>query len=115
MSLKVAVQMDPLEAIRIECDTTFLMMLTAQARGHSLFVYTPDRLLLESKSLKLFLHSFRNHGAFHEDCTVYVAKRFCDAAKPTWLRIGLPGGREGLARLEAALQGAMADSVASGR
>mgnify|MGYP001092729689 CR=1 FL=1 len=47
MSLKVAVQMDPLEAIKIEGDTTFLMMLTAQARGNSLFVYTPDRLSLE--------------------------------------------------------------------
>ena len=47
MHLKVAVQMDPLEAIKIEGDTTFLMMLTAQARGHSLFVYTPDRLSLE--------------------------------------------------------------------
>src|SRR5690606_42096863 len=47
MSLKVAVQMDPLEGINIEGDTTFLMMLTAQARGHSLFVYTPDTLALE--------------------------------------------------------------------
>lgn len=47
MHLKVAVQMDPLEAIKIEGDTTFLMMLTAHARGHSLFVYTPDRLVLE--------------------------------------------------------------------
>ncbi|MBA4012991.1 MAG: glutathione synthase [Phenylobacterium sp.] len=47
MSLKVAVQMDPLDAIKIEGDTTFLMMLTAQARGHSLFVYTPDKLALE--------------------------------------------------------------------
>ena len=47
MPLKVAVQMDPLEAIKIEGDTTFLMMLTAQARGHSLFVYTPERLVLE--------------------------------------------------------------------
>ena len=47
MHLKVAVQMDPLEAIKIEGDTTFMMMLTAQARGHSLFVYTPDRLVLE--------------------------------------------------------------------
>jgi glutathione synthase len=47
MHLKVAVQMDPLEAIKIEGDTTFLMMLTAQARGHSLFVYTPERLVLE--------------------------------------------------------------------
>jgi glutathione synthase len=47
MSLKVAVQMDPLEHIRIQGDTTFLMMLTAQERGHSLFVYTPERMSLE--------------------------------------------------------------------
>jgi glutathione synthase len=47
MSLKVAVQMDPLESINIEGDTTFLMMLTAQARGHSLFVYTPETLSQE--------------------------------------------------------------------
>ena len=47
MPLKVAVQMDPLEHIRIRGDTTFLMMLNAQARGHSLFVYTPERLALE--------------------------------------------------------------------
>lgn len=47
MSLKVAVQMDPLEGISIEGDTTFLMMLTAQARGHSLFVYTPETLSQE--------------------------------------------------------------------
>lgn len=48
MTLKVAVQMDPLESINIAGDTTFLMMLSAQARGHSLWVYTPDRLSLES-------------------------------------------------------------------
>ena len=48
MALKVAVQMDPLETINIAGDTTFLMMLTAQARGHSLWVYTPDRLSLDS-------------------------------------------------------------------
>ena len=47
MSLKVAVQMDPIEGIGIEGDTTFLMMEQAQARGHSLFVYTPDKLALE--------------------------------------------------------------------
>ena len=47
MPLKVAVQMDPLEAVNIEADTTFLMMLSAQARGHSLWVYTPDKLALE--------------------------------------------------------------------
>src|ERR1700759_4891196 len=44
MALKVAVQMDPVEGINIHTDTTFLMMETAQERGHSLWVYTPDRL-----------------------------------------------------------------------
>ena len=47
MSLRVAVQMDPVLGINIDTDTTFLMMLNAQERGHSLFVYTPDRLSLE--------------------------------------------------------------------
>ena len=47
MSLKVAVQMDPLESVNIEGDTTFLMMLNAQARGHEMFVYTPERLAME--------------------------------------------------------------------
>ena len=47
MSLKVAVQMDPLESVNIEGDTTFLMMLNAQERGHEMFVYTPERLAME--------------------------------------------------------------------
>src|ERR1700761_432322 len=47
MALKVAVQMDPVEGININSDTTFLMMETAQERGHSLWVYTPDKLALE--------------------------------------------------------------------
>ena len=46
MSLKVAIQMDPVEAINIETDTTFMMMLEAQLRGHALWVYTPDRIAL---------------------------------------------------------------------
>jgi len=50
--------------------------------------YAPRDWIVESKSLKLFLQSFRNHGAFHEDCTVGVAKRIVDAINPTWLRIG---------------------------
>lgn len=56
--------------------------------GHLVIDYAPDQHLVESKSLKLFLQSFRNHGAFHEDCTVGVAKRIVDAIAPTWLRIG---------------------------
>jgi len=47
MPLKVAVQMDPIEGINIEADTTFLMMETAQARGHSLFVYLTEALAME--------------------------------------------------------------------
>ena len=50
--------------------------------------YAPDAHLVESKSLKLFLASFRNHGAFHEDCTLAIGKAIVVAAKPTWLRIG---------------------------
>ena len=47
MPLQVAVQMDPVERINIETDTTFLLMLEAQARGHGLWVYAPDRLALD--------------------------------------------------------------------
>lgn len=50
--------------------------------------YVPDRWLVESKSLKLYLNSFRNHGAFHEDCTVAIGKRLFALLKPRYLRIG---------------------------
>ncbi|MGA0603599.1 glutathione synthase [Caulobacter sp. KR2-114] len=47
MPLQVAIQMDPVEGINIDTDTTFLLMLEAQTRGHGLWVYTPDRIGLE--------------------------------------------------------------------
>jgi 7-cyano-7-deazaguanine reductase len=50
--------------------------------------YVPDRWLVESKSLKLFLNSFRNHGAFHEDCTVAIGKRLVELLEPRFFRIG---------------------------
>lgn len=50
--------------------------------------YVPGKWLVESKSLKLFLQSFRNHGAFHEDVTVGIAKRLVETIRPKWLRIG---------------------------
>ena len=56
--------------------------------AHLVIDYAPDAFIIESKSFKLFLASFRNHGAFHEDCTVMIAKRLVAAAKPIWLRIG---------------------------
>ena len=50
--------------------------------------YVPGPWLVESKSLKLYMHSFRNHGAFHEDCTVAIGKRLVEELTPEWLRIG---------------------------
>ena len=50
--------------------------------------YVPDAWLVESKSLKLYLQSFRDHGAFHEACTVAIGKRLADTLRPRWLRIG---------------------------
>jgi 7-cyano-7-deazaguanine reductase len=50
--------------------------------------YVPEEWLIESKSLKLYLNSFRNHGAFHEDCTVTIGKKIVALLRPKWLRIG---------------------------
>ncbi len=50
--------------------------------------YVPKAWLVESKSLKLYLASFRNHGAFHEDCTVAIGKRLAALLEPHFLRIG---------------------------
>jgi 7-cyano-7-deazaguanine reductase len=68
---------------------TCLCPLTGQPDfAHFVIDYAPASRLVESKSLKLFLASFRNHGAFHEDCTLGIARRLVEAAKPAWLRIG---------------------------
>ena len=56
--------------------------------AHLVIDYAPDAWLVESKSLKLFLASFRNHGAFHEGCTLDVAQRIIATVEPRWLRIG---------------------------
>jgi 7-cyano-7-deazaguanine reductase len=56
--------------------------------AHLVIDYVPDQWLVESKSLKLYLGAFRNHGAFHEDCTIAIAKRLVDVLAPTYLRIG---------------------------
>ncbi len=50
--------------------------------------YVPGKWLLESKSLKLYLGSFRNHGAFHEDCTLRIGKDLVALLEPRWFRIG---------------------------
>jgi 7-cyano-7-deazaguanine reductase len=68
---------------------TTLCPITGQPDfAHLVIDYVPGKWLVESKSLKLYLGSFRNHGAFHEDCTVAIGKRLFDLLKPKWLRIG---------------------------
>ena len=56
--------------------------------AHLVIDYAPADWLIESKSLKLYLASFRNHGAFHEDCTLMIGARIAEVAQPVWLRIG---------------------------
>lgn len=59
--------------------------------------YVPGDRLVESKSFKLFLGSFRNHGTFHEDCTVYIHNRLKDAMGPKFIRVtGLWNARGGI-------------------
>jgi 7-cyano-7-deazaguanine reductase len=81
---------DLVYAVRFTCpEFTTLCPLTGQPDfAHLVIDYVPQVSILESKSLKLFLGSFRNHGAFHEDCTLTIARRLVEAMKPSWLRIG---------------------------
>ncbi|CAN5378820.1 preQ(1) synthase [soil metagenome] len=68
---------------------TTLCPITGQPDfAHLVIDYVPGAWLVESKALKLYLTSFRNHGGFHEDCTVSIGKRLVKEIKPRWLRIG---------------------------
>ena len=68
---------------------TSLCPMTGQPDfAHLVIDYVPGDWLVESKSLKLYLGSFRNHGAFHEDCTVSIGRRLVQVLDPRWLRIG---------------------------
>ncbi|SJZ68530.1 preQ(1) synthase [Consotaella salsifontis] len=79
----------PAAIVRFTCpEFTSLCPVTGQPDfAHIVIDYAPDSRLVESKSLKLFLTSFRNHGAFHENCTLMIARRIVDATAPLWLRI----------------------------
>ena len=76
--------------VRFTCpEFTVVCPLTGQPDfAHLVIDYVPSKLLVESKSLKLYLGAYRNHGAFHEDCTVGIARRLETLLKPRWLRIG---------------------------
>ncbi|MBU6339063.1 MAG: preQ(1) synthase [Rickettsiales bacterium] len=77
-------------SIRFSCpEFTSICPITGQPDfAHFVIDYVPDKKIVESKSLKLYLFSYRNHGAFHEDCTVRIAKDIISTIKPKWLRIG---------------------------
>ena len=76
--------------VRFTCpEFTSICPVTSQPDfAHLVIDYVPKNFLVESKSLKLYLTSFRNHGAFHEDCTVKIALKLVGSLEPSWLRIG---------------------------
>jgi 7-cyano-7-deazaguanine reductase len=70
---------------------TSLCPMTGQPDfAHLVIDYVPALWLVESKSLKLYLGAFRNHGAFHEECTIAIGKRLVAELEPQWLRMWLP-------------------------
>jgi 7-cyano-7-deazaguanine reductase len=75
--------------VRFTCpEFTALCPVTGQPDfAHFVIDYVTERVILESKSLKLFLGSFRNHASFHEDCTLGIARRLVAALAPSWLRV----------------------------
>ncbi len=81
---------DTLYSIRFSCpEFTSICPITGQPDfAHLVIDYVPNKKIVESKALKLYLFSYRNHGAFHEDCTVQIAKDIISCIKPKWLRIG---------------------------
>jgi 7-cyano-7-deazaguanine reductase len=76
--------------IRFTCpEFTSICPITGQPDfAHLVIDYVPEAYIVESKSLKLYLWSFRNHGAFHEGCTLDIGKRLVETLAPKWLRIG---------------------------
>ena len=76
--------------VRFTCpEFTSLCPVTGQPDfAHLVLDYIPRDKIVESKSLKLYLNSFRNHAAFHEDCTIGIAQRLVEAVDPVWLRMG---------------------------
>ena len=76
--------------VRFTCpEFTSLCPVTGQPDfAHLVLDYVPRGFIVESKSLKLFLGSFRNHGAFHEACTTLIARRLVERLEPEWLRLG---------------------------
>jgi 7-cyano-7-deazaguanine reductase len=76
--------------VRLTCpEFTSLCPITGQPDfAHMMIDYIPNHWIVESKSFKLLMGSYRNHGAFHEACTMEIAGRLVAFLEPVWLRIG---------------------------
>jgi 7-cyano-7-deazaguanine reductase len=76
--------------VRLTCpEFTSLCPLTGQPDfAHIMIDYIPRNWIVESKSFKLLMASYRNHGAFHEACTMEIAGKLVALLDPVWLRIG---------------------------
>jgi len=89
-----------LERVANPCDAPFLTRFVcpeftslcpvtgAPDFAHLVIDYVPRDWIVESKSLNLYLGSFRNHGAFHEACTTGIGQKLVEVLDPVWLRIG---------------------------
>ena len=75
--------------VRFNCpEFTSICPITSQPDFASIYIiYMPDKRMVESKSLKLYLFSFRNHGAFHEDCVNIVMKDLVALMKPKYIEV----------------------------
>lgn len=75
--------------IRFTCpEFTSICPVTSQPDFAKIIIdYIPNKFIVESKSLKLYLNGYRNHGAFHEDCTISIGKDINNLLNPNWLRI----------------------------
>ena len=76
--------------MRFTCpEFTSLCPVTGQPDfAHIVVDYIPNEQIVESKSLKLYLESYRNYSTFHEDCTISIGEKLITAIDPIWLRIG---------------------------
>ena len=76
--------------VRFTCpEFTSICPVTSQPDfAHIVIDYIPNKFIVESKSFKLYLLGYRNHGAFHEDCTITLAQDIVELLSPKWLRIG---------------------------
>ena len=75
--------------VKFNCpEFTSLCPMTGQPDYATIYIsYVPDRRMVESKSLKLYLFSFRNHGDFHEDCVNIIMKDLIRLMEPKYIEV----------------------------